>query len=107
MIRGHVFVILIRRRPNCFPLRVCSRRVRSSPHSDAYGAHTDVGDAPMAQQSPAYSITSLALIKIAFGIDSPSNFAVSALTISSWVVGSSIGISPAVVPFRSLSIKYP
>jgi len=54
-----------------------------------------------------YSITSSALIKMEFGIDKPSNFAVRALTISSWVVGSSMGMSPGFVPFRILSMKYP
>ena len=54
-----------------------------------------------------YSITSLALIKMEAGIDKPSNFAVRALTISSWVVGSSMGISPGLAPFRILSMKYP
>jgi hypothetical protein len=47
-----------------------------------------------------YSITSSARIKMEFGIDKPSNFAVRALTISSWVVGSSMGMSPGLVPFR-------
>ena len=55
----------------------------------------------------SYSITSSALIKMEFGIDKPSNFAVRALTISSWVVGSSMGMSPGLVPFRILSMKYP
>jgi hypothetical protein len=54
-----------------------------------------------------YSITSSALIKMEFGIDKPSNVAVRALTISSWVVGSSMGMSPGLVPFRILSMKYP
>jgi hypothetical protein len=54
-----------------------------------------------------YSIISLALIKMEFGIDKPSNFAVLALMIRSWVVGSSTGMSPGLVPFRILSMKYP
>jgi hypothetical protein len=45
---------------------------------------------------------SLALIKMDFGIDKPSNFAVRALTTSSWVVGSSMGMSPGLVPFRNV-----
>ena len=42
-----------------------------------------------------------------FGIDKPNNFAVRALTISSWLVGSSIGMSPGLAPLRILSMKYP
>ena len=53
-----------------------------------------------------YSITSSALINMECGIDKPSNFAVRALTISSRVVGSSMGMSPGLVPFRILSMKY-
>ena len=49
------------------------------------------------------SITSFALTKMDFGIDKPSNFAVRGLTTSSWVVGSSTGMSPGLVPFRGSS----
>jgi hypothetical protein len=52
-----------------------------------------------------YSITSSALIKTEDGIGRPSNFAVRALMISSWLVGSSMGMSPGRVPFKILSIK--
>jgi hypothetical protein len=49
------------------------------------------------------SITSFALTKMDFGIDKPSNFAVRGLTTSSWVVGSSTGMSPGLVSFRGSS----
>ncbi len=53
----------------------------------------------------AHSINSSALIRMDVGRVRPSDFATRALTISSMEVGSSIGMSPGLVPFSILSIK--
>ena len=52
-----------------------------------------------------YSINSSALITMDIGMVRPSDFATRLLTISSKVVGSSIGMSPGLVPLSILSIK--
>ena len=52
-----------------------------------------------------YSINSCALIRMDVGRVMPSDFATRALTISSRSVGSSIGMSPGLVPFNILSMK--
>jgi hypothetical protein len=80
-----------------------------------YGLKSDIALSPKSantglmrrSRGSNYSITSSALTKMEVGIDKPSNFAVRALTINSWVVGSSMGMSPGLVPFRILSMKYP
>jgi hypothetical protein len=52
-----------------------------------------------------YSINSFALIRIEAGRVRPNDFATRALMINSRKVGSSIGMSPGLVPFSILSIN--
>ena len=67
----------------------------------------EAGSGVRAPSCDCYSITSSAPSKMEVGIDRPSNFAVRPLTINSWAVGSSMGMSPGLAPFRILSMKYP
>src|SRR3974377_340806 len=54
----------------------------------------EAGSGVRAPSCDCYSITSSAPSKMEVGIDRPSNFAVRPLTINSWAVGSSMGMSP-------------
>jgi hypothetical protein len=84
------------------PLPICPASLRSGPQL-ARSAYRLVPH----QKSPAmaHSINSSALIRMDVGRVRPSDFATRALTISSMLVGSSIGMSPGLVPFSILSIK--
>ena len=81
--------------------KIVSRDARSSV--DSLGIAMQVS--AETEMGFGYSINSCALIRIDVGRVMPSDFAARALTISSRSVGSSIGMSPGLVPFNILSIK--
>ena len=89
---------------NCSQLRRWPGRLLSPD----FGSHRSVGKC-QTEKSPGnqigYSINSFALIRIDVGRVMSSDFATLALTISSSAVGSSIGMSPGLVPFSILSMK--
>jgi hypothetical protein len=66
------------------------------------------GDNPAEERQldhKAITVKELCNLYLADGIGRLSNFAVRALMISSWLVGSSMGMSPGRVPFKILSMK--